>query len=108
MPTTKKDVSIRVLLDQSKFRERFDEIKAILGLTDVDCKKIFTVNRLENKEGRNSDRPKLDFVNKTAMLENFTKKRLTKKMKACDKKRAKGWAVFENIALYLQQDSIEP
>ena len=41
-----------MLLDQSKFRERFDEIKAILGLTDVDCKKIFTINRLENKEGR--------------------------------------------------------
>ena len=41
-----------MLLDQSKFRERFDEIKAVLGLTDVDCKKIFTVNRLENKEGR--------------------------------------------------------
>lgn len=43
---------IVILLDQSKFRERFDEIKAILGLTDVDCKKIFTINRLENKEGR--------------------------------------------------------
>ena len=41
-----------MLLDQSKFRERFDGIKAILGLTDVECKKIFTVNRLENKEGR--------------------------------------------------------
>ena len=41
-----------MLLDQSKVRERFDEIKAILGLTDVDCKKIFTINRLENKEGR--------------------------------------------------------
>ena len=41
-----------MLLDQSKFRERFDEIKATLGLTDVDCKKIFTINRLENKEGR--------------------------------------------------------
>ena len=41
-----------MLLDQSKFRERFDEIKSILGLTDVDCKKIFTVNRLENKAGR--------------------------------------------------------
>lgn len=41
-----------MLLDQAKFRERFDEIKAILGLTDVDCKKIFTINRLENKEGR--------------------------------------------------------
>lgn len=41
-----------MLLDQSKFRERFDTIKAILGLTDVDCKKIFTINRLDNKEGR--------------------------------------------------------
>ena len=41
-----------MLLDQSKFKERFDEIKKILGLTDVDCKKIFTINRLENKDGR--------------------------------------------------------
>lgn len=41
-----------MLLDQSKFRERFDNIQSILGLTDVDCKKIFTINRLENKEGR--------------------------------------------------------
>ena len=41
-----------MLLDQSKFKERFDSIKAILGLTDVDYKKIFTINRLENKEGR--------------------------------------------------------
>lgn len=41
-----------MLLDQSKFKERFDNIKAILGLTDVDCKKIFTINRLENKAGR--------------------------------------------------------
>lgn len=41
-----------MLLDQSKFKERFDDIKSILGLTDVECKKIFTINRLENKEGR--------------------------------------------------------
>ena len=41
-----------MLLDQSKFKERFDTIKSILGLTDVDCKKIFTINRLENKDGR--------------------------------------------------------
>ena len=41
-----------MLLDQSKFKDRFDTIKTILGLTDVDCKKIFTINRLENKEGR--------------------------------------------------------
>ena len=37
-----------MLLDQSKFKERFDEIRKILGLTEVDCKKIFTIN----KEGR--------------------------------------------------------
>lgn len=41
-----------MLLDQSKFKERFGNIKTILGLTDVECRKIFTVNRLENKEGR--------------------------------------------------------
>ena len=41
-----------MLLDQSKFRERFDSIKSILGLTDVDCRKIFTINRLDNKDGR--------------------------------------------------------
>ncbi len=43
---------VTMLLDQSKFKERFTEIKAILGLTDVDCKKIFTINRLDNKSGR--------------------------------------------------------
>ena len=41
-----------MLLDQSKFKERFDEIRKILGLTEEDCKKIFTINRLENKDGR--------------------------------------------------------
>ena len=41
-----------MLLDQGKFKERFDEIKAVLGLTDVECRKIFTINRLENKDGR--------------------------------------------------------
>lgn len=41
-----------MLLDQSKFKERFDNIRAILGLTDVDCRKIFTINRLDNKDGR--------------------------------------------------------
>ena len=41
-----------MLLDQGKFKERFDDIKAVLGLTDVECRKIFTINRLENKESR--------------------------------------------------------
>ena len=43
---------ITILFDQGKFKERFDDIKAVLGLTDVECSKIFTINRLENKEGR--------------------------------------------------------
>lgn len=43
-----------MLLDQSKFKERFSDIKAILGLTDTDCNQIFTINSLENKEGRNN------------------------------------------------------
>ena len=43
---------ITILLDQGKFKERFDDIKAVLGLTDVECSKIFTINRLENKEER--------------------------------------------------------
>ncbi|MCQ2147209.1 MAG: TraG family conjugative transposon ATPase [Bacteroidales bacterium] len=43
---------VMMLLDQSKFKERFDDIRKVLGLTDVDCKKIFTINRLQNKEGR--------------------------------------------------------
>lgn len=41
-----------MLLDQSKFKDKFDNIKKTLALTDIDCKKIFTINRLENKEGR--------------------------------------------------------
>ena len=41
-----------MLLDQGKFKERFDDIKSVLGLTDVECRKIFTINRLENKESR--------------------------------------------------------
>lgn len=44
---------VTILLDQGKFKERFDDIKAVLGLTDVECRKIFTINRLDNTEGRN-------------------------------------------------------
>lgn len=55
-PIVKKAIinnsDITILLDQGKFKERFDDIKAVLGLTDVECSKIFTINRLENKEGR--------------------------------------------------------
>lgn len=41
-----------MLLDQRKFREKFDEIKQILALTDKECQKIFTINNLDNKTGR--------------------------------------------------------
>lgn len=43
-----------MLLDQSKFKDKFDDIKATLALTDIDCKKIFTINRLDNKFGRSA------------------------------------------------------
>ena len=41
-----------MLLDQSKFKDKFGSIRETLALTDNDCKKIFTINRLDNKEGR--------------------------------------------------------
>ena len=41
-----------MLLDQSKFLDKFDDIKKTLALTDIDCKKISTINRLDNKVGR--------------------------------------------------------
>ena len=41
-----------MLLDQAKFKEKFTDIKETLALSDVECKKIFTINRLDNKEGR--------------------------------------------------------
>ncbi len=44
---------IKILLDQSKFKDRYDDISRILGLTDVQKQQIFTINALQNKEGRN-------------------------------------------------------
>lgn len=44
---------IKILLDQSKFKDRYDDISKILGLTDVQKQQIFTINALPNKEGRN-------------------------------------------------------
>ena len=44
---------IKILLDQSKFKDRYDEIAAILGITDVQRQQIFTINSLDNHEGRN-------------------------------------------------------
>lgn len=44
---------IKILLDQSKFKDRYDDISRILGLTDVQKQQIFTINALPNHEGRN-------------------------------------------------------
>ena len=44
---------VKILLDQSKFKDRYDAISAILGLTQVQKQQIFTVNALNNHEGRN-------------------------------------------------------
>ena len=41
-----------MLLDQSRFKDKFSEIKAALALTDNDCQKIFTINALDNKDNR--------------------------------------------------------
>ena len=43
-----------MLLDQNKYKEKFDKIKTVLALTDIDCKKIFTINRLDNKTDRSA------------------------------------------------------
>lgn len=40
------------LLDQSKFRENYDAIAKLLSITDTERRKIFTINQLENKDGR--------------------------------------------------------
>ncbi len=40
------------LLDQSKFQSNYDEIAKLLSITDVERRKIFTINKLQNKEDR--------------------------------------------------------
>lgn len=44
---------VKVLLDQNKFKDRYDDISKILGLTEIQKQQIFTINSLQNKEGRN-------------------------------------------------------
>jgi conjugation system TraG family ATPase len=41
-----------ILLDQRKFRDKYEEIAALLSITEAEQKKIFTINQLDNKEGR--------------------------------------------------------
>ena len=43
---------VKILLDQTKFKDRYDQIAAILGLTEVQKQQIFTVNSLNNHDGR--------------------------------------------------------
>ncbi len=40
------------LLDQTKFKDNFGEIANLLSLNEVEQKKIFTINNLDNREGR--------------------------------------------------------
>lgn len=42
----------RILLDQKKFKDSYDEVAAVLSLSVKERNKIFTINRLDNKEGR--------------------------------------------------------
>lgn len=41
-----------ILLDQTKFKDNFDRIAALLSLNKVEQNKIFTINNLNNKYGR--------------------------------------------------------
>ena len=41
-----------ILLDQTKFKDNFDRIAALLSLNKVEQNKIFTINNLNNKSGR--------------------------------------------------------
>jgi len=40
------------LLDQTKFKDNYKEIAALLSINDTERKKIFTINQLDNTEGR--------------------------------------------------------
>lgn len=41
-----------ILLDQSKFKDNYGEIARLLSLSEAEQKKIFTINKLDNQEGR--------------------------------------------------------
>ncbi len=42
-----------ILLDQAKFKENYKDVASLLSLNDVEQKKIFTINQLDNKDNRN-------------------------------------------------------
>ncbi|MDE3744042.1 TraG family conjugative transposon ATPase [Maribacter polysaccharolyticus] len=41
-----------ILLDQSKFKDNFDEVSNLLSLSETEQRKIFTINNLDNRSGR--------------------------------------------------------
>jgi conjugation system TraG family ATPase len=41
-----------ILLDQSKFKDNYTEVAALLSINETERKKIFTINQLDNKENR--------------------------------------------------------
>ncbi|WP_443938829.1 TraG family conjugative transposon ATPase [Pedobacter sp. MW01-1-1] len=41
-----------ILLDQAKFRDNYDEIAAMLSITSAERNKIFSINQLDNHQGR--------------------------------------------------------
>ena len=43
---------VKILLDQAKFKDRYDQIAAVMGLTEVQKQQIFTINSLNNHDGR--------------------------------------------------------
>ena len=55
-PTVKQTIinnsEITILLDQSKFKDNFSGIKQLLGLTDIECHKIWSINNLDNHRDR--------------------------------------------------------
>lgn len=41
-----------ILLDQTKFKDNFDDIASLLSISPVERAKIFTINKLDNAENR--------------------------------------------------------
>lgn len=41
------------LLDQAKFKDKYDDVANLLSLNEVHQRQIFTINQLQNKENRN-------------------------------------------------------
>lgn len=44
---------VKILLDQTKFKDRYNDISAILGLTEIQKQQIFTINSINNHDNRN-------------------------------------------------------